>query len=244
MKNHCERTVGYCGRTGLTGSGLKWIALATMYVDHFAAVIAGPWLGVSEQMYLVLRGIGRLAFPIFCFLLVEGYHYTHSKRTYALRLFAFALLSEIPFDLAIHGVLLEGHGQNVFFTLCIGLLTIWGVDVLWQRQSTRVEGVLLPLVCVVAGMLVAEVLHTDYGTVGVLAIVLMYLGNRRSGVQGMTYGCVALLLSSWLELVALVDVALIRCYNGQRGRQRKGFFYVFYPAHLFLLYVLARLLTR
>ena len=94
---------------GLSGSALKWIAAFTMFIDHFAAVIllgrfyseaawgSGLW---SLQSYWDMRNIGRLAFPIYCFLIGEGYRHTHSLRGYLLRLLGFALLAELPFDLA------------------------------------------------------------------------------------------------------------------------------------------------
>ena len=104
----------------LTSFQLKWIAIFSMAVDHTGALL------FPEAMWM--RGIGRLAFPIFAFLLAEGYYHTHDVKRYLLRLWLFALISEIPYDLAFQGTLLESGSQNVFFTLglSLGVLELLG----------------------------------------------------------------------------------------------------------------------
>lgn len=126
---------------GLSGSTLKLIAIITMLIDHIGAaviarlLIAGQGSEMLYKIYYAMRAVGRVAFPIFCFLLVEGFFYTGSRKKYALRLFGFALLSEIPFDLAFSGKILEFGYQNVFFTLLIGLLTIMLFDAVVKKQE-------------------------------------------------------------------------------------------------------------
>ena len=112
-------------RRGLSGSALKGIALVSMLIDHFAAVFymgsvvyAGK-LFMPYSMYIALRLVGRLAFPLFTFLLAEGFRHTRSVEKYLLRLFLFGLLSEIPFDLAFRRTWMSWDYQNVFFTLCV-----------------------------------------------------------------------------------------------------------------------------
>ena len=123
-----------------SGSALKWFAVLIMLVDHIGACLlevfvlnyygVSPLAGRIDNLYFwlsldsVLRGIGRAAFPIFCFLLVEGAVHTRSPRKYLLRLASFALISEIPFDLALHNQPFYWGTQNVFFTLLAGLLVI------------------------------------------------------------------------------------------------------------------------
>ena len=125
--------------SGLTGNTLKLIAIFTMLIDHIgAAVIEAGILSSNDmarmmailetergmQWYLadiVLRLIGRLAFPIFCFLLVEGFTHTGNEAKYARNLLLFALISEIPFDLAFFGRLFFPGAQNVYFTLFLGV---------------------------------------------------------------------------------------------------------------------------
>lgn len=189
---------------GISGSTLKLIAIGAMFIDHFAAIllerylIANGFVEMAESgqlmaqenirffiiymINMVMRLIGRLGFPIFCFLLIEGFGYTRSKVKYALRLALFALISEIPFDLGFKGQVLEFTYQNVFFTLLLGLLTIWGIDAFMKRLEGRAEGksslvlqFIGAAVITAAGMAAAELLKTDYAAVGVATIVVMFL---------------------------------------------------------------------
>jgi hypothetical protein len=121
----------------LSGSSLKILALVCMLIDHIGAailyegillprapIIIGTPLHKLYLFYRVLRFIGRIAFPIFCFLLIQGFLYTSNRKRYVTRLGIFALISEIPFDLALNNRILEFTHQNVFFTLFIGLLIL------------------------------------------------------------------------------------------------------------------------
>jgi hypothetical protein len=248
------------GQRGLSGFWLKMIAVITMLIDHSAASILerllaqrpswGPVTADNfltwQHVYIACRIVGRMAFPIYCFLLVEGFHYTRSRGKYALRLFVFALLSELPFDLALQQSFFDMSYNNVFWTLLIGLLTIWGADTLVQKvqQSVQKESRqrfwigaarIFALIC---GALVAQLLATDYGAGGVFAIYIMYLfyEQRMAGFATMV---VALgLLSSTIEFAALLMLVPLHFYNGTRGRQMKYFFYAFYPVHLLLLALL------
>lgn len=117
----------------------------------------------------VLRKIGRIAFPIFCFLLVEGFIHTSNRKKYALRLALFALLSEIPFDLCFRGKFLEFSYQNVMITLLVGFLAITAMDEARKRVPA------LALVAAAAGLLLGYLLKTDYSYRGVILIILLYL---------------------------------------------------------------------
>ena len=109
---------------GLSSFALKCIALITMIIDHVGAIL------YPEAR--VLRIIGRIAFPIYAFLVAEGFYHTKNVKKYMLRLLLFALVSEIPFDLALTGQILEFGHQNVFFTLFAGLLLME----LYSRQTS------------------------------------------------------------------------------------------------------------
>ena len=235
-------------KKGISGSALKWIALLTMLIDHFAAVFyseswrAGAPL-FSYRTYLFLRCVGRLAFPIYCFLLVEGYRHTRSVGRYLLRLFLFGLLSEVPFDLAFNRAPWDLGYQNVYFTLFLGLLALW----LWDR-ATRGEPracglprIALGLLCIALAAVLAHFVETDYAEWGVLTIAAMYLFRDSEWQRDLFSGC-ALLLSSPLEAIGFADFGLFHFYNGQRGRQPKYQYYVFYPAHLLLLVLASRLM--
>lgn len=143
------------GRRGISGSTVKIIAVVTMLIDHAAATVLARYLvmGVDTAIatgdirlwleenaayytvYNVMRGIGRLGFPIFCFLLVEGYQRTRDVKKYALRLFLFALLSDVPFDLAISGQPIHWGYQNVYFTLLLGLLALCAFGFFEKREG-------------------------------------------------------------------------------------------------------------
>lgn len=237
-------------RPRLSGNGLKWIAILTMFIDHIGAGIIEPGLlrmgdpaamaQVLEtpagaawfQLDFVLRMIGRLAFPIFCFLLVEGFLHTRSVGRYLLRLGLFALLSELPFDLAFSGRLFDFGYQNVFFTLAIGL----GVLALLRRARGRR---LWQLLAVLAGCALALLLRTDYSALGVLVIVAFYLLRGQGFWRDVMTGLLLVYESRSTCGTAVLALLPIRLYDGTRGNTRlKYLFYWFYPAHLLLFYLL------
>ncbi len=231
---------------GITGSTLKMIAIITMFIDHSAAIILERMIWNQEVpsaalywVYFVMRMIGRLGFPIFCFLLIEGFCHTRDVKKYAGRLFLFALISEIPFDLGFAGTLFYWQYQNVFFTLLVGLLVLICFRFLEKKQEkNRTLCFILNCLILVGGMGLADLLKTDYGGMGVLAIVWMYLLRRNKMLEA-GIGCVVLTLMSWSEITSFFILLPIRRYNGERGWSLKWFFYVFYPAHIFLLYLIA-----
>lgn len=142
---------------GISGYWLKLIAVISMLIDHTSAVILEQIPGLENPAFL-MRIIGRLAFPIYCFLLVEGFYHTRSRAKYAGRLFLFALISEVPFDLAFSRRMWDFSSNNVFFTLLFGLLVIWGVEGIKQKFVADVYGekaaairVILIIVTVAAG---------------------------------------------------------------------------------------------
>lgn len=194
-----------------------------------------PWLC---SLYLIFRIIGRISFPIFIFLLVEGFLYTKNKLNYAFRLFLFAVISEIPFDLVFCGKFIEMGYQNVFCTLFLGLILLILVE---KMEAYFQHRVLLRNISVIflsiVFMKLADFFMTDYGGVGVLSIIVMYW-FRKNRVEQIVMGCFVLTFSSMLELSALACLPLIRRYNGTRGMNIKYVFYAFYPAHLILIYLL------
>lgn len=242
----------------ISSSTLKLIAMITMLIDHTAAVVMYPvmmqsgetfrrLLGSGPMMYdvyIFLRQvIGRIAFPIFCFLLVEGFQRTGNAYRYALRMLCFALLSEIPFDLALNDVRLEFGYQNVMFTLLLGLLVLISCDKLEGFGFNRWLLSVGKLAVILLGMGAGELLRTDYGGYGVLCISVLYLFRKNRGRQ-IIAGTVAfvageyVLMGSLSELLAPLGFIPVACYNGKRGLKLKYLFYFFYPAHLFVLYMI------
>lgn len=209
---------------GLNGFTLKWIAMLTMLVDHTGMALF--------PQYPVLRIIGRLAFPIYCFLLVEGAVYTSNWKKYLGRLLLFALISELPFDLARRGQVVAFDAQNVFFTLSFGLLAV----IILKEQKNSLAAWIAALVLVLA----AEFFRTDYGGGGVMIILIFYLLREHMLLKSFCFGAEILWGYGGIENYALLALAPIVCYNGKKGPGGlKYLFYVFYPAHLLLLYGLS-----
>lgn len=237
---------------GLSGFVLKVIAIISMAIDHIAASVLERYF-ISEGLfiegsreylvYLVMRAIGRIAFPIFCYFLVEGFFHTRSVAKYAVRLLIFAVISDIPFDLAIYKTWWYPYHNNVFLTLLIALLAMWGMREVGlhfsrdQEELSRqsVFGILLQIVIGVSAMALAQLLHTDYGASGVLTILIMFVFRKRPWLAALLGVLCLGVTSNPLEFCALPVVPLIYFYNGTRGRQRKYFFYVFYPTHFLIL---------
>ena len=204
----------------MTGFQLKLLAMLAMTADHIGAVF-------FPEIPL-LRWIGRLAMPVLCFFIGEGLRHTRSPRRYLLRLTGFALLSELPFDLAFYGGIEWGH-QNVYFTLALGLLALWAI------QSRGMEGWLLALTAALA----AELLGCDYGMYGVLLVLLLDRFHRARSEQ---LAAAALLNLAFFGLqtqtLSLIALPLLWLYNGKRGRDDRRLFYLYYPAHLCVLGIL------
>lgn len=233
---------------GISGSTLKIIAILTMLIDHTGAIILERFIIGDGMLYIldkVLRSVGRLAFPLFCFLLVEGFIYTGNRMKYAFRLIVFALISEVPFDLAVTGKVFSFSHQNVFFTLFLGFLTICILDEFKKKEVMVSSEILKKIISFVAtafivaiGMFAAFFLKTDYSYAGVLTIVVMY-GFRFNHEISMAGGCMVLTAYMFTEVFAFFDVFLVRLYNGKRGMNLKYVFYVIYPLHLLVFYFIA-----
>ena len=195
-----------------------------MALDHTGAVL------YPSQIWL--RCLGRIAFPIFCFLIVEGFFHTHDVRRYMGRLGVFALISEIPYDLAFRGVPLEYAHQNVFFTLLIGI----GMMILLERnREWPVKAVILLL-----AMWLAVLIRSDYNFRGVLLIFVFYIFHESRWLAVTAGGFWNFLYQGVIQKYGVLSVLPLALYNGERGRKMKYFFYIFYPAHLLLLYGISR----
>ena len=228
---------------GLTGSTLKIIAMVTMLIDHIAAVVLTRLYltgGLSYGGYgviLALRLVGRIAFPIYCFLLVEGFLRTRDVKKYLLRMVAFAFITEVPYDLALTGQVMNFGYQNVMFTMAIGLVALYGLKKVEEMKASKWLQLLLQIVVVAVAACVAAVCKTDYSWGGIVCICVIYL-FKASNARKLLLGNAVLIMMSTLEVAALVAVPLVGAYNGKRGMKLKYLFYAFYPMHLLLLYVI------
>ncbi len=211
---------------------LKWIAIITMMIDHVAAVL----LQQSSPAWVAMRVIGRLAFPIFVFLLVEGFFQTKNVKKYLIRLGVFALLSEVPFDLAFYGTVIEFTHQNIFFTLFLGLACILLMSLIEKKygknsiSSNVMNGIITLVFCIIAYLL-----RTDYSYAGILLISAFYLFKGNKVLQTFTLFFVSAFILGYINVFATLAIIPIAFYNGEKGRSMKYFFYIFYPAHLLIL---------
>ena len=220
----------------LSQEGLKLIACVTMLIDHIGAVLV-PALG--------LRIIGRIAFPIYCFLLAEGMAHTRNVKKYGIRLAIGAVLAEVPFDLALYGHVSWAH-QSVMVTLLLGYLMI-----LWMRSTQQVAKLVPVIVCGVA----AELLATDYGAMGLAMIALFALTrehNDRLMMQVMGLGVLCWFVggAGWrvgslfipVQMFGLLAMVPIGLYRGEKATGSKLIqwgFYLFYPVHLLVLWMIS-----
>lgn len=215
-------------KKGISGSTLKLIAIVTMLIDH---------LGYSFFTDMpILRMIGRTAFPIFAFMLVEGFVHTHDREKYAFRLARFAVLSELPFNLLIFGNTFELWilKQNVIFTMLIAFLTIWGLERVRTIWSNHTSYMLCVAGIAAAGALVAQLFRTDYSIAGVLTIVTMYL-LRDNRMMQVLLGCLVLSTDGSREWYCIFAAIPLLLYNGRKGLPLKYVFYVFYPLHMLII---------
>ncbi len=205
---------------------LKMIAIISMLADHIGYIF------FPQDM--VFRAVGRIAFPIFCFLIIEGFHHTRNHTNYLIRLCIFAIISEIPFDLAFFGTLMDWGHQNVFLTLAFGLAAIFCLE---EMNTKRIY--VIPFVLIFAA---SYLVHCDYGIGGVLLICMFYLTRETPWMRFILTALILYIFYGSFELYGLIAMVFITFYNGKRGPQVKMLFYWFYPVHLLVLYAIAHYL--
>ena len=225
----------------LSGSALKLIACISMLSDHMAKFwfYRFPWAnevwftvaGRAMSLSHLMQMFGRFAFPIFVFLLIEGFEKTKNRKKYGISLFVLALLSEIPFDLMLgHNIVLIQR-QNVMFTLLLGYLAMCSLERFKDKP-------LVSLSLLVVMFLISRYMHADYQTIGFVFILLMY-GLRKE----LIIRCVACPVLLKMKLMVFLSLLLTCMYNGKRGFIKtpvlKYSFYAFYPVHMLLIYFLA-----
>jgi hypothetical protein len=226
---------------------LKITAITTMLIDHIGAIL------FPEALWL--RMIGRLAFPLFAWMIAQGYLYTRSRRNYLLRLLVFAVICEVPFRLAF-----PGHGSNVLWTLALGLTAICA----WEALEDKILGGAAALACAIAAL----ALKTDYDFYGVATVFLFHVFRERKD-WGKLAGCLLALnliylpitngfwevlfsggsqrqiivhaANVLLQTLSMFSLLFVFSYNGRPGPLKaKYLFYAFYPAHILILYLIAR----
>ncbi len=224
----------------VNGSWLKIIAVVSMIIDHLAYLILPHFdlfsepigfLGKEFTIIKICRLIGRLAFPIFAFLITEGFSHTGNYKKYGINLLVFSVVSEIPYNLFLSGKVINIESQNVFFTLFLGFLAIYVLE------NVKID---LEKAIYVFGIIVlAMLIKCDYGAKGVILIVLLHLlRNKLPLASVLSYGVLSGGLAAWSAFVP------INMYNGKRGfikgNVMKYAFYAFYPFHMIVLFAVKK----
>ena len=228
---------------------LKIIACFTMFIDHVGYIVFdghSSWFNYA----------GRLAFPIFAFQISEGYIHTHDVKKYLLRLILFAFISQIPF-LLFHSIINNELGLNVIFTLFLGLVAI----IIYDKYNKFV-GVFSAIIFGI----IAHFLNSDYSFYGVGITFLFYVFNKNKCLLAISFIIATLMQYSYLILVyynygfeflknvfiiylpyficTIFSIIIILCYNKKKGPSTKYFFYLFYPLHMILIYILSFVLQN
>jgi len=225
----------------LPQEALKLIACITMLIDHFGhAIVPGLAVPYMVPLYYTCRVIGRIAFPIYCFLLVEGMHHTRNPLKYISRLAIGILLAELPFDILFEGGI-SWESQSVMVTLTLGAVMLLCMQ--------KMEKPWLKLLMVVPFAVLAELAKSDYGGWGIAMLAVFALFDQ-TGVQTIGIFTVNLLMNSVavpvfgigipIQLFALLAMLPIGFYSGRkltRNRAVQWGFYLFYPVHLLILWL-------
>ncbi len=221
-----------------SGAQLKYIAFLSMLADHVNKALIYPFLsgeGILQRISDAFDILGRIAFPLFAFFLVEGFFKTGNRKKYLASLLIFGIISEIPFDMALSGVFFELNSNNIMFTLALMLITIWTIDILKEKMQNMSKYTWYPVSFVIVGIMciISMVTGLDYEYHAIMIGYLFYIFyNKR--VFAIFLGYLAIFKEVW----SLLGFSLILTYNGKRGKQNKLFNYCFYPVHLLILGIL------
>ena len=217
----------------LDGTALKLIAMISMVFDH-----AGDMF-FPDVMWP--RMIGRLAMPIFSFFIAEGFSHTRDKKKYLCRLGIFALISEIPFDLAFEGKIGFSH-QNIMLSFFLAVVALMLYD--WIQSGTKSEEnhasigkTILGVIAVAAIAALSLLLRADYTIFAVIAVFLFYVLRQKHPLVRTGVGVAFLALTRTVGYYCTTGLSFIplAMYNGKKGKGLKWLFYGFYPGHLLLL---------
>lgn len=198
---------------------LKIIALLTMIVDHIGFIF------FPDESYL--RIIGRVAFVLYAFMLVEGFFYTKNFIKYFSKLTLWAILSEIPFDLAVHGEWFYIYQQNIFFTLLLGLSGMYFIE---KQKSIDFK-----IIWAVFFLSAAYIFQVDYSWYGVATIFSFYFFRKDQIFKLITVQALSIIASIeilFFQLFAFLGFIPILMYNGKQGKKMGDFYYSFYAFHL------------
>lgn len=225
-----------------SSSILKIIAIISMTIDHMGVILIYPKINLMPDeakklyyLYIATRIIGRIAFPIFAFLIAEGALKTANIKKYLSRLLLFALISEIPYDIATNGRIFDMGSQNIFWTLAAGL------GIIMLIKNKKYTGKLKAIILSVSLCVVSSFLSFSLG--GIMLILSFYIfryDEKRLIPSVFISTFIMTMTSSLLQLFSLLAGPFIYLYNGKRGGVNKYLFYAYYPLHLLVLFLIAK----
>lgn len=219
----------------MTSFMIKFIACFTMVLDHVKYALPQTDCFITEYM-------GRISYPLFAFLIAEGYIHTSNLKEYYKRIFIFAIISQIPFML-FRTLVGEWKMLNIMFTLLLGLLSITTYD------KIKKEYISFPI-CIII-ILLGNILNVDYGWFGVSTILILYIFRDNKILKSIAYtllvlayfyfsGIKTINMNIFLLFISyLLPIIFILLYNGKQGKKVKYVFYWFYPIHMLILYGLS-----
>lgn len=219
-----------------SGAQLKYLAFISMLIDHVNNAIVTPMLdGGGFLLYLsnIFSILGRIAFPIFIFFIVEGFFKTSNRKKYLITLLIFGVISEVPFDMFTSKTFFDPHWNNMMFTLALCLITIWIIDSIKNKLDNKVLWYVISIIIVILFGFLAMQLSLDYDYHAIVVAYLFYIFYDKPIIgAGLGY------LSIIKELYSFLGFGMTLTYNGERGRQYKWLNYFFYPVHILILGIL------
>ena len=210
-----------------------------MLIDHVNKALIYPNLngGILLHISDLFDILGRIAFPLFAFFIVEGYFKTRNRKKYLLNLLLFGVISEVPFDMFTSATFFNPRFNNVMFSLALCLITIGIIDVL-KTKMPHILWYFISLIIIAVMCLVAMFLAVDYDYHAIIIVYLLYVLYNKP-VLSVILGYLSIIKELW----AFLGFGFILMYNGERGKQSKILNYCFYPVHLLILGLLRMLLN-
>ena len=219
-----------------SGAQLKYLAFISMLIDHVNNAIVTPMLdGGGFLLYLsnIFSILGRIAFPIFIFFIVEGFFKTSNRKKYLITLLIFGVISEVPFDMFTSKTFFDPHWNNMMFTLALCLITIWITDSIKNKLDNKVLWYVISIIIVILFGFLAMQLSLDYDYHAIVVAYLFYIFYDKP-ILGAGLGYLSIIK----ELYSFLGFGMTLTYNGERGRQYKWLNYFFYPVHILILGIL------
>ncbi|MBU5314920.1 conjugal transfer protein TraX [Clostridium bornimense] len=225
-------------KLGMDRQTLKYIAVIAMIIDH----IAMCFISISNPLYGIFRFIGRITAPIMCYFLVEGFQHTSSKKKYFIRLFVFALISQVPYVFCHYNKLVALEFNmifNLFLCFCILL------------SYTKIRNSVLKVLSIIFLMMLS--LFCDWSIIAPLWVLMFYIYKDSFNKKMISFSIIAMIEVSLVVIFCIINkfpwyrelwqvgvylsIPFIYLYNGKGGKNtfcNRWFFYIVYPLHLFL----------